>query len=51
MGYFGRLLAGQPVSAAVAFFADTDTLMVAVAAGAAFIAGVSARETRGRVRG
>ena len=49
VGYFGWLLAGQPGSATLWFFADTDTLMVVVAAGAAFTTAVSARLTRGRV--
>ena len=36
VGYFGWLLAGQSGSAILSFFADSDTLMVVVAAGAAF---------------
>ena len=50
VGYFGWLLAGQPGSATLSFFADTDTLMVVVAAGAAFTTAVSTQLTRGRVR-
>ena len=50
VGYFGWLLAGQPGSATLSFFADTDTVMVVVAAGAAFTTAVSAQLTRGRVR-
>ena len=51
VGFFGWLLAGQSGSATLSVFADTDTLMVVVAAGAAFTTAVSARLTRGRVRG
>ncbi len=51
VGYFGWLLAGQSGSATLSFFADSDTLMVVVAAGAAFTTAVSARLTHGRVRG
>ena len=50
VGYFGWLLAGHPDSATLSFFADTGTLMVVVAASAAFTTAVSAHLTRGRVR-
>jgi len=50
VGYFGWLLAGQSGSAILSFFADSDTLMVVVAAGAAFTTGLGARLARGRVR-
>ena len=51
MGYFGWLVAGQSGGAILSLFANTATLLMVVAAAAAFTTAVSARLARGRVRG
>lgn len=50
VGYFSWLLSGRPRSEMLSLLFDSDTLLVVVAAGAAFVAAVSARVTRGRLR-